>query len=316
MAVDKERMEEVEAPADKAPSAPLSIAPAPVGFKALVVCAEGSEEASIAAGWAVTSRGAGATVSVCPPGFLASHSKTAAGTYDSVVVEGGEAVGADVLEEVLKLLKARGQVNVVFESGAASTSSKRRLTFAGFVGVTPSTQDERVLLGQRASWEPGASAPVRLPIRKPGANVETGNSTIPPAEKKTWKLAIDGDDDGGVFGAGADSDDDLVDEDALLESSAPVKRTNQNADSCATKRRACKDCTCGRSENDQEGENGVPQPIVSVSDVDDVLTSACGNCSRGDAFRCGGCPFLGKPAFEKGQERLVMLSDLDAQQDN
>ena len=71
-----------------------------MGFKALVVCAEGSEEASIAAGWAVTSRGAGATVSVCPPGFLASHSKTAAGTYDSVVVEGGEAVGADVLEEV------------------------------------------------------------------------------------------------------------------------------------------------------------------------------------------------------------------------
>ena len=132
--------------------------------------------------------------------------------------------------QVLKLLKARGQVNVVFESGAASTSSKRRLTFAGFVGVTPSTQDERVLLGQRASWEPGASAPVRLPIRKPGANVETGNSTIPPAEKKTWKLAIDGDDDGGVFGAGADSDDDLVDEDALLESSAPVKRTNQVGD--------------------------------------------------------------------------------------
>ena len=37
---------------------------------------------------------------------------------------------------------------------------------------------------------------------------------------------------------------------------------------------------------------------------------------QGDAFRCGGCPFLGKPAFEKGQERLVMLSDLDAQQDN
>lgn len=37
---------------------------------------------------------------------------------------------------------------------------------------------------------------------------------------------------------------------------------------------------------------------------------------QGDAFRCAGCPFLGKPAFEKGQEKLIMLSDLDQQQDD
>ena len=39
-----------------------------------------SEEASIAAGWALASRGARATVSVCLLGFLASDYKTAAGT--------------------------------------------------------------------------------------------------------------------------------------------------------------------------------------------------------------------------------------------
>ncbi|CAN0483017.1 unnamed protein product [Ectocarpus sp. 12 AP-2014] len=94
-------------------------------------------------------------------------------------------------------------------------------------------------------------------------------------------------------------------------------------DGCATKRRACKDCSCGRAEMEMNGgvsnTNGGatgPLPVVSVGDVDDALTSACGNCSKGDAFRCGGCPFLGKPAFEKGQEKTIMLLDLDSQQDD
>ena len=30
-------------------------------------------------------------------------------------------------------------------------------------------------------------------------------------------------------------------------------------------------------------------------------------CHKGDAFRCGSCPFLGKPAFAAGDGR-VMLS--------
>ncbi|CAM9534060.1 unnamed protein product [Laminaria digitata] len=155
-----------------------------------------------------------------------------------------------------------------------------------------------------------------------------GDRSVPAAQpvKKTWTLALDDDDDeegegvgGGMFGAGGgEDDDDLVDEDALLEGSAPVKRASEaDAAGCATKRRACKDCSCGRAEMEQAGEGGGPPlPVASVADVDDALTSACGNCSKGDAFRCGGCPFLGKPTFEKGQEKLIMLSDLDSQQDD
>ncbi|CAN0031557.1 unnamed protein product [Pylaiella littoralis] len=311
--------------ADAPPAAPLTIAPAQAGSKVMVVCTQGSEEASVAEQWAAQSRAGGAIVGVCPPDLLDSHAKLNSGSYDSVVIEAGKGLGDAVLGEVSKLLKVGGKVNVALEEdgGGAAAVVKRALTFAGFLKVAPSAQDDRVFTGERAGWEAGASAPVRLSFGKPtatatvaaingsqnGAASSNGNGS---AATKTWKLGLDDDEDGGAD----ENDDDLVDEDALLESSAPVKRASEADDGgCATKRRACKDCSCGRAEMEMS-ESNAPLPVVSVGDVDDALTSACGNCSKGDAFRCGGCPFLGKPAFEKGQEKTIMLSDLDSQQDD
>lgn len=161
---------------------------------------------------------------------------------------------------------------MAFKADAAA-ETKRALTFAGFVGVSFVPEDERVLQGRRAAWEAGASAPVRVSFRKPAATAATtatagvnggsaknastngvsnGNGVAPPAPaaKKTWKLALDDDDDGGggfgggggsgMFGVGAggeDGEDDLVDEDALLEGSAPVKRASElvRAFACCSK---------------------------------------------------------------------------------
>lgn len=98
---------------------------------------------------------------------------------------------------------------------------------------------------------------------------------------------------------GASGDVELLDEDDLLEEADLVKKEAQEMD-CGTggpggKRKACKNCSCGLREMlDEEAAGGEAAPPAAKS--------ACGNCSKGDAFRCAGCPHLGKPAFEPGDE--------------
>ena len=101
-------------------------------------------------------------------------------------------------------------------------------------------------------------------------------------------------------------EDDLIDEDDLLAMEgnalsglmAPptvdVEGRKKALDDCGG-RKACDDCTCGRAELEAGEAKAASAP-----------SSACGNCSKGDAFRCAGCPFLGKPAFKEGEERLIL----------
>ena len=100
----------------------------------------------------------------------------------------------------------------------------------------------------------------------------------------TWNVAMDGE------------DDDVMDESTLLSDTAFTAPKDDCEVGVGGKKRACKDCSCGRAEEIEAG-NEAPPP-----------SSSCGNCFKGDAFRCGGCPFLGKPAFVPGS---VVQLDLD-----
>mmetsp|Transcript_19837 Transcript_19837/g.57547 ORF Transcript_19837/g.57547 Transcript_19837/m.57547 type:complete len:271 (-) Transcript_19837:244-1056(-) len=127
-----------------------------------------------------------------------------------------------------------------------------------------------------------------------------------PEEKKT------ADAPGKVTLDDLEDDDALIDEDELLTGGAiaapPTVDVEARAkavggdDDCGG-RTACDNCTCGRAENEAAEAAGEAKK-------EEGHESHCGNCSKGDAFRCASCPFLGKPAFKPGEEHLVLeLSD-------
>lgn len=100
----------------------------------------------------------------------------------------------------------------------------------------------------------------------------------------------------------------VIDEDALLteEDRQEKKATASKEEDCTTRRRACKNCTCGRAQLEQQQGEGVQV------DVDfQPPAGGCGNCAKGDAFRCAGCPYLGKPAWNTEEDGKVQLNLTD-----
>lgn len=114
-------------------------------------------------------------------------------------------------------------------------------------------------------------------------------------------------------------EEDLIDED---DSSKPMITMITCGKSKTKKKKACKDCTCGMKEQEEQEINDIrSQQDKVVKFTEDELTEidftidgkkvgGCGSCSLGDAFRCSGCPYLGLPAFKPGQPiNLDSISD-------
>ncbi|KAJ3046559.1 electron carrier [Rhizophlyctis rosea] len=164
------------------------------------------------------------------------------------------------------------------------------------------------VVAKKPAYEVGAAAALPLSFaRKKAVNGTTLPATTKPApsKKSVW-----------VVSANDEEDEDLEDEDELLdEEDLVVPQAKTGPSDCempAGKKKACKNCTCGRAEElAAEGEDGMdldeePEAnVVVITPKKKKATapaSSCGNCFLGDAFRCGTCPYLGMPAFKPGEK--------------
>lgn len=167
------------------------------------------------------------------------------------------------------------------------------LKIQGFSNVLAASDNgERFVVCQKPDLQVGVSA--ALPAAAEVAVAAA--STAVPIVSKTWTMNTNDLAEG-----------DLVDEDALLDDGleiTPMACEPSDESKTGGKRRACKNCSCGLAE--LEAQEASAKKDSAIKEFKSVQSSGCGNCSKGDAFRCASCPFLGKPTFQPGQEKLVL----------
>ena len=233
--------------------------------------------------------------------------------------QSSEQLSPETLANFFDLLQPGGRVGIVVvlkKGGGEEDSSSammhkevsKRLTLEGFEDVVVSETQTSVsgtsatkVSGRKPTWERGV--------------------TFSLGEKKTKKTLVSK--ASGAWEEDEDDRDEMIDEDALLTEKDKAKPTTAEGEGvgCPPTRKPCKDCTCGRKEEEETKENATPKGTRTSAVVkmdlendpnDETFKSACGNCALGDAFRCAGCPYLGQPAFKEndGEGKVVMLDDL------
>lgn len=85
-----------------------------------------------------------------------------------------------------------------------------------------------------------------------------------------------------------------------------VQAVNATQESCQTKAKACKNCSCGRKEK-EEGQSS--EELLRLLEKGEAKTGACNRCHMGDAFRCSTCPYKSLPAWKPGEKIQFNLVD-------
>jgi len=219
--------------------------------------------------------------------------------------------------DIISMLKLAGFVDVTVES-SSSVSDESLIDFFKVWGVA-----KRV--DQAVSRLSGKFGTVQIVAKKPAYEVGKKfslNFKRAPAKvedkKKVWTIAS------------SEDDVELEDEDLLLDEEDKIKPTKEaltRPDDCEMtdgRRKACKNCTCGRADmvDEEESNNIVTLDMMDETGDDEIVevdptpkkVGGCGSCALGDAFRCSTCPYLGMPAFQEG-ERITINSGLFAGDD-
>jgi anamorsin len=184
----------------------------------------------------------------------------------------------DMLASILRILEPKGKLLLEKQIPDRETGQNlcSDLQIAGFVDTMAAkdpSSGERFVVCQKPSWTTN----------------ETAAISLPESVSSRWKMDLND-----------LAESDLVDENELLEDgiTAPI---NVPCGEASARKRACKNCSCGFAE-ELELESAASAPPNK---------SACGSCYKGDAFRCGSCPFLGKPAFEPNANKVILAGTDD-----
>ncbi|KMT02654.1 hypothetical protein BVRB_9g203310 [Beta vulgaris subsp. vulgaris] len=189
---------------------------------------------------------------------------------------------ASLLAEMFRVLKPDGRILIHLTELTADlpsdnilSSLERKILVAGFLEPEAIEQQPDAFSGVQS---------IQVKARKPSWKI--GSSFSLKASKGLPKVQMN-------------DDMDLIDEDTLLTEEDLKKPQLPTVGDCevGSTRKACKNCSCGRAEEEQKVEK-----LGLTMDQLDNPQSACGSCGLGDAFRCSTCPYKGLPAFKLGEK--------------
>lgn len=205
-----------------------------------------------------------------------------------------------LLHNLYSILKAGGAIQIHYapEQSVNVASIKDLYTIAGFKEET--SGDSSTLVLKKPQWAGKGVASLKKKTAENGATTAPVKMEVekPVEEKKSNPFA--------QFSAQANNEREYINEDNLLENEQGYDRLGQDGD-CSTKPKACANCSCGRAELEAMDETDKAAALEKKVETGNV-SSSCGNCYLGDAFRCGSCPYKGLPAFKPGDKVKLDLS--------